>query len=84
MVFLLTPQNLTHSDWEFSSYREAVQVIAASETEARMIATRRFVKFKGQQFRADTSWGPWRNPELVTAREIENLDQRLLILSSHP
>jgi len=82
MLYLLTPSNLAHPDWATSTYREVLQVIAESEAEARTIATLRFVKFPNAHVRSDASWGPWRNPELVSAREIETLDDKILTLSS--
>ena len=82
MLYLLTPSNTAHPDWAISSYRDVVQVIAESEAEARTIVTLRFVTFPNTHVRSDTSWGPWRNPDLVSAREIETLDDKILTLSS--
>ena len=83
MLYLLTPTNLAHPDWAASSYREVVQVIAESEAAARTIATLRFVTFPESHVRSDASWGPWRNSDLVSAREIETLDDKILTLSRH-
>jgi len=84
MLYLLTPTNLTHTDWAVSSFREAVQVIAQSEAEARTVATLRFATFPEPHVRSDTSWGPWRNSELVSARVIDTLDDKILTLSARP
>jgi hypothetical protein len=82
MLYLLTPRELAHPDWALSSYRAPVQVIAASESDARAIATLRFITFREAHVSPDTSWGPWKNPELVAACEITRLDDNLLILSA--
>jgi hypothetical protein len=82
MLYLLTPRDPSHPDWALSSYRAPVQVIAASESEARAIATLRFITFSEPHVSPDTSWGPWKNTELVTACEIARLDDNLLILSA--
>lgn len=83
MLYLLTPTNLTHPDWAVSSYRETVQVIAESEAEARTITALRFATFPEPHVRSDASWGPWRNPDLVSARVIDTLDDKILTLSQH-
>ncbi len=84
MIFLLTPQNPGHADWTLSSYREPVQVIAESETDARTTANLRFAAAHEQQFSLNAMWGPWMNPELVAARKTDALDDRLLTLAARP
>jgi hypothetical protein len=82
-IYLLVPLHTSDPIWMFSVQREAVQVIAPSETEARLRASLRYGRRRTREG-AVAPRDPWLDAKWVYAHIIERTDAAMPVLTWEP
>ena len=82
-IYLLVPLHTSDPIWMFSMQREAIQVIAPSETEARLRASLRYGRRRTREA-AVAPRDPWLDPKWVYAHVIERTDASMPVLAWEP
>ncbi|HZR69601.1 MAG TPA: hypothetical protein VFB01_11180 [Burkholderiales bacterium] len=82
-IYLLVPLHTSDPIWMFSVQREAVQVIAPSETEARLRASLRYGRRRTREG-AVSPRDPWLDAKWVYAHVIERTDAAMPVLAWEP
>jgi hypothetical protein len=82
-IYLLVPLHTSDPIWMFSIQREAIQVIAPSESEARLRASLRYSRRRTGE-RAVEMRDPWLDPRWVYAHVVEATDPAMPVLGWDP
>ena len=82
-IYLLVPLHTGDPVWMFSVRREAVQVLAPSESEARLRASLRYGCRRTKE-RAVSMPDPWLDPRWVYAHVIEETDPAMPVIAWDP
>ncbi len=82
-IYLLVPLHTSDPIWMFSVQRDAVQVIAPSETEARLRASLRYGRRRTREG-AVAPRDPWLDSKWVYAHVIERTDPSMPVLAWEP
>jgi hypothetical protein len=75
-IYLLVPLQTSDPAWTLSSHREPVQVVAPSESEARLRASLCFSR-RGIDERETALRDPWLDPRWVYAHAVEKSDPKM-------
>lgn len=78
-IYLLVPLQTSDPIWMFSVYKEAVQVVAPSESEARLRASLRYGRRRTAE-RALAPRDPWLDPRWVYAHVVDKTDPSMPVL----
>ena len=82
-IYLLVPLHISDPVWMFSVTREAVQVVAPSESEARLRASLRYGRRRTGE-RAVSMPDPWLDPRWVFAQVVEKTDPAMPVIGWDP
>jgi hypothetical protein len=82
-IYLLVPLHTSDPIWMFSVQRDAVQVIAPSETEARLRASLRYSRRRTREG-ATAPRDPWLDAKWVYAHAVERTDPAMPVLAWEP
>jgi hypothetical protein len=81
-TYRLTPVRFDSPEWDYSLRREPVQVVADSESDARDLATLRYVigaKSAGPNLAGKS---PWSDARLVQAQRVDHPDPGIPLLDA--
>ena len=82
-IYLLVPLHTDDPIWMFSVQSEAVQVLAPSESEARLRASLRYGRRRTAE-RAVAPRDPWLDPRWVFAHLVDKADSAIPVLGWEP
>jgi len=82
-IYLLVPLHTGDPIWMFSLQRDAVQVIAPSESEARLRASLRYGRRRTREG-AVAPRDPWLDSKWVYAHVVERTDPAMPVLTWEP
>jgi hypothetical protein len=80
-IYLLVPLHTGDPIWMFSVQREAVQVLAPSESEARLRASLRYGR---RRTGAVAPQDPWLDPRWVYAHTVDSTDPSIPVITWEP
>jgi hypothetical protein len=80
-IYLLVPLQTSDPIWMFSVRSEAVQVIAPSESEARLRASLRYSR---RRMGAVAPKDPWLDPRWVYAHTVQSTDASMPVIAWEP
>ena len=81
-TYRLTPVRLDAPEWDYSLCRDPVQVLAESESEARRLATLRYVIGASSAGAGLAGKSPWSDASLVQARRVDHPDPAMPVLDA--
>jgi hypothetical protein len=81
-TYRLTPVRFDAPEWDYSLRRDPVQVTAASESEARDLATLRYVIGAGSAGVDLAGKSPWSDADIVRAQLVERPDPGIPLLDA--
>jgi hypothetical protein len=82
-IYLLVPLQTSDPIWMFSVRKDAVQVIAPSESEARLRASLRYGRRRTAE-RLVAPRDPWLDPKWVYAHVVDKTDPSMPVLAWEP
>jgi hypothetical protein len=81
-TYRLTPVRTDAEEWDYSLWHEPVQVMAESETDARNLATLRYVIGAKSTGSGLAGKSPWSSSSLVQAQLVDRPDPAVPLLDA--
>jgi hypothetical protein len=81
-TYRLTPVRIDAEEWDYSIRHDAVQVVAENETEARNLATQRYVIGAPSTRGVLAAKSPWSSSRLVQAQVVDHPDPAMPLLDA--